>query len=146
MIAEQSSIQINARLSLPADEVRFTFSRAGGPGGQNVNKVNTRATLWFDVEGSPSLSARQKGRIRRRLAGRTSKEGVLRVDGGRFRTQKANRDDVLERFIGLLAKALTEKPVRKKTKVPGRAREKRLQEKKRKSSLKADRAKKNLHD
>jgi len=132
-------IEINAALSLPTAEVRFTFSRSGGPGGQNVNKVNTKATLWFDVENSPSLSDYQKNLIKHRLANRISKEGVLQVVAMQHRTQGANREEALQRFAGLLAGALEVKPVRKKTRVSAGAREKRLQTKKRKSMLKLSR-------
>ena len=135
-------IEITSSLLLPAGEVAFTFSRAGGPGGQNVNKVNTRATLWFDLEGSPTLSAYQKGRIRQRLASRIGKDGLLQVSAMQFRTQKANREDALRRFTELLAAALVEKPLRKKTRVGVGVRERRLQTKKRRSMLKTTRSRK----
>ncbi|MHB8790101.1 MAG: alternative ribosome rescue aminoacyl-tRNA hydrolase ArfB [Desulfobulbaceae bacterium] len=132
-------IEITGALLLPAGEVRFTFSRAGGPGGQNVNKVNSRATLWFDVETSPTLSEYQKIRIRQRLVNRIGKDGVLQVSAMEHRTQKANRDEALRRFTELLAWALAEKPPRKKTRVAAGVRERRLQIKKRRSQLKASR-------
>lgn len=130
------TIPVNDRLCLPAAEVRFTFSRSGGPGGQNVNKLNSRATLWFDVENSPTLTPYQKLKIRRHLAGRISKDGVLQISAEQYRTQKANREDALQRFAELLAAALTEKKVRKKTRMSAGARERRLQAKKRRSLLK----------
>jgi ribosome-associated protein len=132
-------IEITGTLLLPAGEVRFTFSRAGGPGGQNVNKVNTRATLWFDVENSPTLSEYQKIRIRQRLANRIGKDGVLQVTSMQHRTQKANREEALQRFRELLAAALVERPPRKKTRIGAGVRERRLQVKKRRSQLKASR-------
>ena len=139
-------LDINGRLTLPAAELRFTFSRAGGPGGQNVNKVNTRVTLWFDVDGSPSLTERQKEKIRRRLAARISRDGILRVDGSRFRTQKANREDVVRRFVALLADAVREKASRRRTRIPKAARERRLQAKKRRSQLKKNRSRGRIGD
>jgi ribosome-associated protein len=135
-------IEISSTLILPAAEVRFTFSRAGGPGGQNVNKVNTRATLWFDVEDSPYLSAYQKNRIRQRLANRIGKDGVLQVTSMQHRTQTANREEALRRFTELLAAALVENKVRKKTRMGAGVRERRLQAKKRKSLLKTARSRK----
>lgn len=140
MISTSRLIRITEDLSLPSEEVRFTFSRSGGPGGQNVNKLNSRATLWFDVENSPSLTAYQKLKIRRSLAGRINKDGVLQVAAEQHRTQKANRDDALQRFTELLAAALAEKKVRKKTRMSAGAREKRLQAKKRRSLLKTCRS------
>ncbi len=134
-------IKINNSLSLPDDEIRFTFSRSGGPGGQNVNKVNTKATLWFDVVGSSTLTEIQKEKILQRLGNRISNNGVLQVVSMQARTQLANREEALQRFVGLLAGSLVEKPVRKKTRVSKGAKERRLQAKKRKSSLKQTRSK-----
>ncbi len=140
MKPETSCLDVNGHLFVPLDEIRYTFSRAGGPGGQHVNKVNTRVTLWFDLEGSPSLTDAQKEKVRRRLKSRISKSGMLRVDGSRFRTQKANLDDVLRRFGLLLAGALQERPRRRKTRMPGAARERRLRAKKRRGMLKQHRS------
>ena len=135
-------IEINNGLSLPDDEIRFTFSRSGGPGGQNVNKLNTRATLWFDVAGSPTLSESQRNKILQRLGNRISNDGVLQVVSMQSRSQLANREDALQRFAGLLAGAFVEKPVRKKTRVSKGAKERRLQAKKRKGTIKLFRSRK----
>ncbi|MHB8809219.1 MAG: alternative ribosome rescue aminoacyl-tRNA hydrolase ArfB [Desulfobulbaceae bacterium] len=132
-------IVINTGVSLPDEEIRFTFSRSSGPGGQNVNKVNSKATLWFDLENSPSLSDYQKNLIRQRLANRISGEGVLQVVAMQHRTQKANREEALQRFTELLAAALVVKPLRKKTRIGAGIRERRLQAKKRRSQLKTSR-------
>ena len=72
-------IRITDTLFIDEDELTFTASRSAGPGGQNVNKVNTRITLWFNVAASPSLSPEQKERILANLPTRVSKDGVLRV-------------------------------------------------------------------
>ncbi len=135
-------IKINNGLSLPEDEIRFTFSRSGGPGGQNVNKLNTRVTLWFDVAGSSALSASQREKILQRLGNRISNDGVLQVVSMQSRSQLMNREDALQRFVSLLAGSLVEKPVRKKTRVSKGAKERRLQAKKRKSTTKLFRSKK----
>jgi len=135
-------IEINNSLSLPDDEIRFTFSRSGGPGGQNVNKLNTRATLWFDVAGSPTLSDSQRKKILQRLGNRISNDGVLQVVSMQSRSQLMNREDALQRFVGLIASALVEKPVRKKTRVSKGAKERRLQAKKRKGTIKSSRSRK----
>ena len=133
-------IEITDDIAICEDELVFKASRSGGPGGQNVNKVNTRVTLFFDVAGCEGLSDIQKQRILRRLATRADKNGVVRVVSQKFRTQKANRRAAMERFQELLREALKTKPVRKKTKVPERARRRRLEEKKRRSMLKRQRA------
>lgn len=114
---------------IDAEELRFTFQRSGGPGGQNVNKVNTRVTLLFDLLASPSLTAEQKELIGRRLATRISRDGVLRVVSSRHRTQSANRRAALARFVELLTAALHVEKPRKPTRIPPAARRRRREEK-----------------
>lgn len=137
-------IEINGGTSISEDELVFKVSRSGGPGGQNVNKVNTRVTLFFDVGNCENLSDAQKRRILTRLRTRTDKNGVLRVISQKHRTQKANRRAAIERLQGLLADALKIRPVRKKTKVGYAAKQRRLEEKRRRSLLKQQRAQKNV--
>jgi ribosome-associated protein len=133
-------LEIAENTFLSDDELVFRTSRSGGPGGQNVNKLNTRVTVLFDVAGSPSLSDEQKQRIGRALSNRTDKEGILRVVSQKFRSQEANRRAAVERLQQLLRDALRPVPVRRKTKIPAGARERRLQEKKQRSRLKRERA------
>ena len=116
---------------VPEDELVFKFSRGGGPGGQNVNKVNTRVTVFLDVASSERFSDEQKTRILKRLSSRADKNGVVRVVSQRYRTQKANRRAAVERLEELLRKALKKKAVRKKTKMPAAVRRRRLEEKRR---------------
>jgi len=126
------------------EKLVFKFSRSGGPGGQNVNKVNTRVTVLFDVAGARGFSDSQKRRILKRLATRANKDGVIRVVSQKYRTQKANREAAVERLGELLRGALKKKAVRKKTAIPEYARQKRLEEKKRRSLLKMQRAEKDF--
>jgi ribosome-associated protein len=133
-------------VEIPKEELVFRFSRSGGPGGQNVNKVNTRVTVFFDVARCERYSDEQKRRILKRLATRADKRGVVRVVCQRYRTQKANREGAVERLQELLREALKKRRIRKKTKVPTYAREKRLAEKKRRSRLKKQRAEKDFGD
>jgi len=137
-------IEITGNTFINADELVFKVSRSGGPGGQNVNKVNTRVTLFFDVANCGSLSDWQKQRILDRLATRSDKNGVLRVASQKFRTQGANRNAAVERLQQLLADALKTRPIRKKSKVSYAAKKRRLEEKKRRSLLKRQRSTKNL--
>jgi len=139
-------MQIDESTVVPNDELVFKASRSSGPGGQNVNKVNTRITLRFDVAGSPSLSDAQKRRILSRLSTRADKHGVLRVVSQKGRTQEANRRAAVERLAQLLAEALKRRRVRKKTKMPASAHERRLQEKKRRGSQKQQRARRDWLD
>jgi len=137
-------IVITDDIFISDDELFFKASRSGGPGGQNVNKVNTRITLFFDVANCESFSNVQKRRILSRLATRADKNGLIRVASQKFRTQKANRKAAVERLQQLLAEALKTRPVRKKTKVPYAAKKRRLEQKRQRSLLKQQRAKRNL--
>ena len=113
---------------------------SSGPGGQNVNRVRTRVSVYFNVASSKSLSEAQRERIFHHLARRISKEGVLRVRSQRHRTQQMNRATAEQRLGELLADALYVPRPRKKTKSPAQARERRLEEKKRRSRLKRERS------
>ena len=122
----------------------FRFSRSAGPGGQNVNKLNTRVTVLFDVVDCEFFSDIQKKRILKHLASRAGKNGVIRVSSQKYRTQKANKASVIKRLGELLAESLKEKPVRKRTKVPQWAREKRLAKKKQRGVIKKQRTEKSF--
>lgn len=137
-------IQIVDDISITEDELVFRASRSSGPGGQNVNKVNTRVTLFFDVANCEKLSGAQKRRILTRLATRIDKNGVLRVVSQKYRTQKANRRVAIERLQQLLTDALKVRPTRKKTRIPYAVKQRRLEEKRRRSLLKQQRAKRNM--
>jgi ribosome-associated protein len=132
-------IVINDELSIPENELTFTASRSGGPGGQNVNKVSSRVTLTFDLEHSPSLSDDQRRRIAERLKSRVNKDGLLRVVSQRTRSQELNREDVVTIFTELLRRALTVQKKRVKTRVPQVAHARRLEEKKKRTIVKAER-------
>jgi ribosome-associated protein len=137
-------IEIGGGVSIAEEELVFKFSRSSGPGGQNVNKVNTRVTVFFDAAGTRELSDAQKKLILKKLATYADKRGVIRAVSQRHRTQKANREAAVEKLRGLLKKALKKKKVRKKTKVPESAKRRRLEEKRRRSILKKQRTEKNF--
>jgi ribosome-associated protein len=132
-------IRITPQLEIAEGELRFESGPSSGPGGQNVNKVETRITLRFDLGASSSLDEAQKGRLRERLATRISKRGILRVTSQRHRTREANRRAALERFVELVAEALHEGPPRRPTRPTRAARKRRLDAKRRRGRLKAER-------
>ena len=130
-------MKINDEVRIDEDEIVWAFSRSSGPGGQNVNKVETKVTLRFPLNDSVSLTADQKRRIHDRLPGRITKDGVLRVTCQRNRTREANRRECLERFASLVAEALEEVAERGKTRIPKSSRRRRRENKKRRSQTKA---------
>lgn len=133
-------IEIGEGLSIPDEEVSFTTSRSGGPGGQNVNKLETRVTVRFDVAGSPSLSEEQRQRLLERLATRITREGVLHVTSQKHRTQGENREAAVARLAELMAEALREEMPRKPTRVSKAAKKRRVDEKKRRGQRKRERS------
>lgn len=132
-------IEIVDNVFIAENELMFKTSRSGGPGGQNVNKLNTRVMVLFDVAGSPSLSDEHKRQIRGRLSTRMDKHDVLRVVSQKHRSQDANRQAVVERLQELLREALKPRLVRRKTKTSAAARQRRLDAKKRRSAIKQHR-------
>jgi ribosome-associated protein len=128
-------------MDIPDSELTFRFSRSGGPGGQNVNRRDTRVELLFDVASSPSLSDRQRARIMERLATRIDSHGILRVVSSAERSQAANRARATERFRELVAGALKRDPAPRVPTRPSRAAsERRLSEKRARARVKRARA------
>ena len=128
--------RINDDLTIDDDELRFEFARSSGPGGQNVNKVETKVRLLFDLRSSRSLTSEQRAQIAERLATRITKEGTLYVSSQRHRSREANRKATVDRFVELLADALVEDEPRVTTRVPRAQRKKRLESKRRRSRKK----------
>ncbi|MEK6374774.1 MAG: alternative ribosome rescue aminoacyl-tRNA hydrolase ArfB [Acidobacteriota bacterium] len=120
---------------VPAPLLRAETSRSGGPGGQNVNKVESRVTIVVDVDALP-LPDDRKQRIRERLAGRINRDGVLRVTSQAERSQLANRDRALARMEELLREAIAEEKPRKRTRATKASKQRRLEEKKRRAKIK----------
>ncbi len=129
-------VQINDELDIPDGELRFSYSRSSGPGGQNVNKVETRVTLSFDVARSPTLTEEQRSRLREVLGNRITGDGVLMLSSQRSRSRAANQRDTLARFVELVAAALVPDAPRVPTRIPRRARKRRLESKRRRSRVK----------
>lgn len=140
-MGETNGYEIRPGLWIPEREVWFEFSHAGGPGGQNVNKVATAATLNFHVASAGTLSEWQKGVVAARLANRINADGVLRVTASDGRTQGANRTAAAGRFRALLADALRPVKRRRATRPTRASVERRLGEKRVRAARKSGRGK-----
>ena len=133
------ALRIRRDLSIPAGELVETASRSGGPGGQHVNKANTRVTLRWNALESRALSAALCRRLATRLAGRLTRSGELIVHARRFRSRARNRELARERLAELVREALARQRPRVATAVSRGARVRRLDAKRQRSSLKRSR-------
>jgi ribosome-associated protein len=132
-------LQIDDKLAIPADELSFRFSRSSGPGGQHVQKSSTRVELLFDVANSPSLTERQRARVLERLAGYIDSAGVLRLAAQSERSQRRNREEVVDRFQALMRGAMRRRKRRRPTRPTAASRERRLRRKRERSEIKRGR-------
>ena len=130
-------IEIAPGIGIREDELEEAFIRSSGPGGQNVNKVATAVQLRFDVAHSPGLPERVRERAIKLAGQRATKDGVIVIEAGRFRTQEQNRADARARLTALLARAAEPPPPpRKKTKPSKGAVERRLKQKSGRATVK----------
>jgi ribosome-associated protein len=132
-------IRVTPNLTIPPNEVRFETSTSSGPGGQHVNRSQTRVTLLFDVNASQALSDHQKRRVLERLSSRVDRVGRVRVRCGRHRSQAANREETMQRFAALLREALRRRESRVATRPSRTERKRRLEQKRRRAGVKRQR-------
>ena len=129
-------IRVNAQIELDEREIQEDFVRASGPGGQNVNKVSTAVQLRFDVARSPSLPDPVRARLIALAGRRLTHEGVLILSADRYRSQRRNRDDALERLLALIREACEVETPRRPTRPTLASKERRLDSKLRRGETK----------
>ena len=132
-------IQIIPSIQIDERELQLEYVRASGPGGQNVNKVATAVQLRFDITNSSSLASGIKGRLIQLAGNRVNADGILMIEAKRFRTQEANREDAIQRFVELVRRSTVPPKPRRKTKPTTASKEKRLKEKKQRGEIKKER-------
>ena len=132
-------LDINDRIQIPDDEFSWSFVRSGGPGGQNVNKVASKAVLRWDLATSSSLPAEVKARLRTQQRHRITNEGDFLLTSSRYRDQERNRLDCLDKLRAFILQATVVPKVRKKKKPTRASKERRLQTKHHRSATKAAR-------
>ncbi len=130
------SLKITEHIAIPLGEFRFTFSRSSGPGGQNVNKVNSKVTLHWQVLTTASLPDDVKNRFRAKYRRQINLDGELVVVSQRFRDQLRNRHDCIEKLRGMVQEVVRPPKRRRPTKPSRAARERRLRAKRHRAEKK----------
>ena len=138
-MASFEDIDIQPGLQIPAGELHIEFSRSTGPGGQHVNKVETRVTIRFDIDASAVLDDRQRSLLKERLRSRINKDGILRISCEESRSQAANRDLVRVRFAEVVSQALKPRKKRVPTKATRASKRRRMDEKRKRGDIKRGR-------
>jgi ribosome-associated protein len=137
--SQSGDLQVGPGVYLPVGAMRFQFARSGGPGGQNVNKLNTKAELWVRPQDLKGLHPEAAGRLCALAGRRLTREGEIHIVAETARTQEQNRAAVLEKLRELVVAAMHRPKVRRKTRPSRAAKERRLESKKRRGEIKAKR-------
>jgi len=137
---DETHIEVpGSTLRVPRAELTYRATRAGGPGGQHVNTTATRIELWWNVDASSALDDAQRATLKEQLATRIDGEGSIRIVASKHRSQHQNREEATARFAAMLARALTPRKPRRKTRPTRASKERRLQDKKQRSEVKKQR-------
>jgi Protein chain release factor B len=139
-------IRVNPQIEIDPREIREDFVRASGPGGQNVNKVSTAVQLRFDVARSPSLPEPVRARLAALAGRRLTQDGVLIIEAERYRSQRRNREDALQRLVDLIRAAAEVDPPRRPTRPTLASKKRRLEGKLRRGETKRLRSDKHGSD
>lgn len=131
-----NGVRVGRGITIPNDELHFTFLPSGGPGGQHANRSSTKVVLEWDVAGTRALGPRQKQRVQTALRSRIDSAGVLRLSSDRQRSQLRNREDVVRRLAELVGRALLPVKQRTPTKPTASARHRRMDEKRQRGQIK----------
>ncbi len=140
-----SNLYVNSRLTIPEDEIKMTVARSSGPGGQNVNKVNSKVTLRWAVARLASVDVSWLRRFEARYASRINREGEIVLHSERFRDQARNRGDVRQKLVSMLLDCQAAPKARKATR-PSRSSQRRRLDQKRKNSQKKQSRRTNFRD
>jgi len=132
-------IEVTGQISIRESELKFEFVRSGGPGGQKVNKTSSAVLLQFDVRNCPSIPGEVKERLLS-IAGKSlNSEGILQISSRKYRSQIRNRENAIHKLVKIIRKAAKKQNVRKATKPTVSSKQKRLNQKKKRSMVKENR-------
>jgi ribosome-associated protein len=137
---ESQRVELAPNIFVPTDAVRIQYARSSGPGGQNVNKVNTRAEIWVAVNAIIGLSPGAMDRLRRLAGKRLTREDTIHIIAQTERSQERNRQSVFDRLREMIEQARIEPKIRRPTKPSRAAKKKRLDAKRRRGEVKARRS------
>ena len=139
MNGDGETIELAPGVRVAQSAIRLQYARSSGPGGQNVNKVNTKTELWVPLGALSGLTERGLDRLRQMAGKRLTQAGELHIASDTHRTQEANREAVMQRLAALVSQAAREPKARRKTKPSRAAKRRRLESKRKRSEVKSNR-------